>query len=220
MEYPACARSGRRVGPAQEGAFARALRWIEDHRRLAAMDDRLLRDIGLTREDLCRGRPFGLPGSSCPATPTTASAGLSDHRGSLVRLGLFQARGWQLKLYAPAVGAAGLCREDLAAAMRAFRAVLAEPRPEPAAGFAMLDSAPDMASGSGSLVLTASWWEGAVLQRASLLLPGNEPPRRLPDHASSAAEVLLAARECRAWHHHVLQASHPSFAAYLAEDCA
>ena len=48
-------------GPAREGALARALRWIEDRRRLEALDARLLRDVGLTPGDVARGLPFRLP---------------------------------------------------------------------------------------------------------------------------------------------------------------
>ncbi|WP_160938537.1 DUF1127 domain-containing protein [Teichococcus coralli] len=45
-------------GPRGEGAWARALRWTADRRRLQEMDDRLLRDIGLTRADVAQDLPF------------------------------------------------------------------------------------------------------------------------------------------------------------------
>ncbi|HEX2524881.1 MAG TPA: DUF1127 domain-containing protein [Geminicoccus sp.] len=41
-----------------EGTFTRAIRWTRDRRTLAELDDRLLRDIGLTRADVARGSPF------------------------------------------------------------------------------------------------------------------------------------------------------------------
>ncbi|MDJ0389115.1 DUF1127 domain-containing protein [Roseomonas sp. E05] len=46
------------TGPRGEGIWARSLRWIADHRHLREMDERLLRDIGLTRADVARGLPF------------------------------------------------------------------------------------------------------------------------------------------------------------------
>lgn len=45
-------------GPSGESAWARVLRWIGDRGRLTDLDDRMLRDIGLTREDVLRGTPF------------------------------------------------------------------------------------------------------------------------------------------------------------------
>jgi len=42
----------------RENAWARAWRWMADRRHLAEMDDRLLRDVGLTREDVRRSLPF------------------------------------------------------------------------------------------------------------------------------------------------------------------
>lgn len=55
---PAWPLGGARSGPAGEGASARALRWLADRRRLAQMDPRLLRDVGLTPQDVRRGTPF------------------------------------------------------------------------------------------------------------------------------------------------------------------
>ncbi len=54
-------RPGHAAGPAREGAVARALRWAEDRRRLAELDGRLLRDVGLTRGDVALGTPFAAP---------------------------------------------------------------------------------------------------------------------------------------------------------------
>ena len=45
-------------GPSGESAWTRVLRWIDDCGRLTDLDDRMLRDIGLTREDVLRGTPF------------------------------------------------------------------------------------------------------------------------------------------------------------------
>lgn len=50
MVYPAL--------PRNETAWARALRWIADRRRLTMLDDRLLRDIGLSRTDVEAGVAF------------------------------------------------------------------------------------------------------------------------------------------------------------------
>ena len=47
------------AGPPDEGVWARALRWIADRSRLAELDDRILRDIGLTPGDVARGTVFG-----------------------------------------------------------------------------------------------------------------------------------------------------------------
>lgn len=58
-------------GPAGEGAWARAIRWIEDRRRLAALDERLLRDIGLTPEDVAREVPFRRPGQAAEGRAPT-----------------------------------------------------------------------------------------------------------------------------------------------------
>ena len=54
MEPPAASAAG----PAREGAVARALRWAKDRRRLSELDERLLRDVGLTRGDVVLGTPF------------------------------------------------------------------------------------------------------------------------------------------------------------------
>ena len=48
----------RHPGPPREGRWARMLRWLADRRHLHEMDERLLRDVGLTREDVWRGMPF------------------------------------------------------------------------------------------------------------------------------------------------------------------
>lgn len=170
------------------------------------MDSRLLRDVGLTREDVWRGVPFRA------GTPRPAG---------LVRLGTLDARSCRLKLYAAATDAAGLRPEDMAAARRAFRAVLAEPYHEPVAGFAVLAVSDDADLPAGGLVLTACRWEGMVLRRCALLLPVTDGPvRRLPGHGSSLPELLLAAREGRAWQRHAVRSSPSTLAAYLAEDCA
>lgn len=46
------------ASPPDESGWARLLRWIEDRQNLAELDDRLLRDVGLTREDVARNTPF------------------------------------------------------------------------------------------------------------------------------------------------------------------
>ncbi len=140
--------------------------------------------------------------------------------GALRRIGILAARNWRAKLYAP-VSAAGCLRpEDLAAAERAYRAGIAGPVAAPAAGFALLRPGPE----SGSLKLSAHWWEGAELHRTTLLLPGcGGPPRRQPDAAGRVGdvdEVLLMAREAVAWRRCVLDPDRPSLDAYLAECCA
>lgn len=48
-------------GPGGEGRLARALRWSADRDQLAELDGHLLRDVGLTRQDVERGLPFNLP---------------------------------------------------------------------------------------------------------------------------------------------------------------
>ncbi|MDQ1078108.1 hypothetical protein [Pseudoroseomonas cervicalis] len=57
----AAAPPAERRGPAGEGALARALRWIADREHLAELEPRLLRDVGLTAEELRRGTPFPPP---------------------------------------------------------------------------------------------------------------------------------------------------------------
>ena len=52
------APSAVHAGAVREGRWTRALRWFADRRHLLEMDDRLLRDVGLTREDVRRGVPF------------------------------------------------------------------------------------------------------------------------------------------------------------------
>jgi hypothetical protein len=44
--------------PGSESVFARACRLLADRRHLAELDPRLLRDVGLTSEDVARGVPF------------------------------------------------------------------------------------------------------------------------------------------------------------------
>lgn len=172
---PSSAPSAAAAAPPREGAIARTLRWARDRRSLAELDGRLLRDVGLTRGDVALGVPF--------AAPPIASA---EHRNpvpasGIRRLGRLDARGWCLKLYAPEGCAAGLRPEDLAVAGRAFRAALAEPRPAPTPGFALLGHPADATVPPGILALTAYWWEGADLHRSALLL--GDAPRRAPDRA-------------------------------------
>ena len=200
------AANDRPAALAREGRWTRLLRGLADRRHLREMDARLLRDVGLTREDVRRGLPFH--------TDASRPAGL-------IRLGTLDARDCRLKLYAPAAEAAGLRPEDLAAARRAFRAVLAEPCRGPVAGFALLAGLYDADLPAGSLVLTAHRWEGTVLRRCALLLPVEYGPvRRLPEHGLGLAELLLAGREGRAWQRHASRPSPATLAAYLAEDCA
>jgi hypothetical protein len=45
---------GRSAGPAGEGRIRRWLRCARDRRQLATLDDRLLADMGLSRDDLPR----------------------------------------------------------------------------------------------------------------------------------------------------------------------
>ncbi len=140
--------------------------------------------------------------------------------GAVQRVGTLAARTWRAKLYIPALAAAGLRPEDLAAAERAYRAGIAGPVAAPTAGFALLRPG----CGDGSLVFSAYWWEGAELHRTTLLLPGcGGPPRRRPDAAGQVGdvgEVLLMAREAAAWCRCVLDADRPSLDAYLSECCA
>jgi hypothetical protein len=176
------------------------------------MDNRLLRDVGLTREEVQRGAPFrGM--ARCPKARERPCA--------MVRLGILEAHGWQLKFYTLASEAAGLRPEDLAAARRAFRAVLAEPGREPVAGFAVVAIIHDDDLPAGSLALTACRWDGMVLRRSTLLIPvDGGPVRRVPDHGLGVAELLLAAHEGRAWQRRDARSSSSSLAAYVAEDCA
>ena len=66
--------SPARPSPRQEGWVPRALRWAGDRRHLAELDDRLLRDVGLTRADLAHGTPFA------PVPPFRAGGCPSDSR--------------------------------------------------------------------------------------------------------------------------------------------
>ncbi len=50
-------RRQRIMGPPGERFAGRVARWIEDRRQLSEMDEHLLRDVGLTREDVARGIP-------------------------------------------------------------------------------------------------------------------------------------------------------------------
>ncbi|WP_408871504.1 DUF1127 domain-containing protein [Craurococcus roseus] len=54
-------RTAPAAGPAREGPIARALRWAQDRRSLVELDDRLLRDVGLTRGDVTLGTPLASP---------------------------------------------------------------------------------------------------------------------------------------------------------------
>jgi uncharacterized protein YjiS (DUF1127 family) len=47
-----------RTGPAGETELARMLRWHRDRRSLVDLEPRLLRDVGLTAQDVARGKPF------------------------------------------------------------------------------------------------------------------------------------------------------------------
>lgn len=138
--------------------------------------------------------------------------------GALRRIGILTARNWRAKLYAPVSAACGLRPEDLAAAERACRAGIAGPVAAPAAGFALLRPGHE----SGSLKLSAHWWEGAELHRIALLLPGCGGPPRRGDagRVGDVGEVLLMAREATAWRRCVLDGDRPSLDAYLAECCA
>ena len=148
--------------------------------------------------------------ATCLPTPAT---------GALRRIGTLAARGWRAKLYAPAMEAAGLQPEDLAAARRAFHAGIAAPGTAAVAGFALLRSG----ATPGSLILSAHWWEGDALHRTVRLLPGCGGPPRRPgdvDRVGDVDEVLLLAREAAAWCRCVGDADAPSLDAYLAECCA
>jgi uncharacterized protein YjiS (DUF1127 family) len=215
--YP---HTASKVASPREGALARALRWARDRRSLLELDGRLLRDVGLARGDVERGLPFAAPADNRTYRPAAALG--SDLR----QIGRLDARGWHVKLYAPRDGTAGLRQEDLAAARRAFRAVVAEPRPVPTSGFALLRwlRTGEAWAGPGALTLASYWWEGADLHRSSLLLAGDGGGlRRAPDRAGRLgciAEIGLFARECQAWRDKVLEAAVPSIDAYLAECCA
>ncbi|KMO14095.1 DUF1127 domain-containing protein [Methylobacterium platani] len=64
-------------GPPGEGAVARFLRQARDRTRLADLDDRLLRDLGLRREVSGAGFDF-LPLSSAASTGTAGPASSPD----------------------------------------------------------------------------------------------------------------------------------------------
>ncbi len=138
---------------------------------------------------------------------------------ALRRIGTLAARGARAKLYAPAMEAAGLQSEDLAAAGRAFHAGIAASGTAAVAGFALLRPG----AMPGSLVLSAYRWEGDALHRTVRLLPGCGGPPRRPgdaDRVGDVDEVLLLAREAAAWRRCVGDADAPSLDAYLAECCA
>ncbi len=138
--------------------------------------------------------------------------------GALRRIGTLAARTWRAKLYAPLPAAGAPRPEDLAAAERAYCAGIAGPAAAPAGGFALLRPGDE----SGSLELSAHWWDGAELHRTALLLPGCGGPPRRGDagRVGDVGEVLLMAREATAWRRCVLNADEPSLDAYLAECCA
>ncbi len=132
------------------------LRWLANRRDLRELDGRLLRDVGLTHEDVRRGVPF---------------KAAAPQQIGLIRLGTLEVRDWQIKLYAPVAEAAGLRPEDLAAARRAFSAVLAELSREPVAGFAVLSGIHETHLPAGSLALTVCQWDGLELRRCAVF-PG------------------------------------------------
>ncbi|TGD96049.1 DUF1127 domain-containing protein [Methylobacterium nonmethylotrophicum] len=72
-----CRPGGPGGGPPGEGALARTLRQRRDRARLAALDDRLLRDMGLRRETSAAGLDF-VPLS--PADPVAAARPASSPR--------------------------------------------------------------------------------------------------------------------------------------------
>jgi uncharacterized protein YjiS (DUF1127 family) len=52
------------VAPTRETLWARCMRWLSERRQLAhlqEMDEHMLRDVGLTREDVIRRMPFKRP---------------------------------------------------------------------------------------------------------------------------------------------------------------
>lgn len=72
-----CRPPAPRSGPPGEGAWAGQLRQARDRARLAALDDRLLRDLGLRREVSASGFDF-VPLSSADSTATAKRAPSSD----------------------------------------------------------------------------------------------------------------------------------------------
>ncbi|WP_171070194.1 DUF1127 domain-containing protein [Methylobacterium terricola] len=72
-----CRPPAPRGGPPGEGAWARQLRQARDRTRLAGLDDRLLRDIGLRREVSAAGFDF-VPLSSADPAATAKFAPSSD----------------------------------------------------------------------------------------------------------------------------------------------
>ena len=108
-----------------------------------------------------------------PDTPYTRRV---PSAGALHRIGTLAASGWRAKLYASAAAAAGLRREDVAAAARAYRAGVADPALSPVAGFALLSRG----RLAGELGLSVFWWEAGALLRTDLDLPGSGVPSRAP----------------------------------------
>jgi hypothetical protein len=200
--------------PLRKGMLARALRWALDRQCHADPGGRLRPEAGFTHDDVALGVLSAAPRATDAEPPSAV------HASGIRRLGQLDARSWCLKLYASESCAIRLRPEDLAVAGRAFRAVLAEPRPTPTPGFALLGPA-GPAAPAGTLVLSAYWWEDAELHR-SVLLAGNAPCRALDraERLGSLAELDLLAREARAWRETVLEAFTPSQAAYLAACCA
>ena len=96
----------RRGGPTREGPLARALRWIEDRRRLSELDGHLLRDLGLTREDVRCGVPFVplAPVRPVPSSPAPAGTA-SGCREGMARLGTLEAHGWPVSVVSAVITA-------------------------------------------------------------------------------------------------------------------
>ncbi len=152
--------------------------------------------------------------------PLDAPRTVSPRRAALRRMGTFAARSWRSKIYAPTADADALRPEDVSAAERAFRAGVAGEAADAPSGFALLRRG----NTAGSLELVCHWWEGPLLNRAGLLLPGHGgPPGRAPradGEVGSVDELLLMAREAAAWRRLVLEAHFPAPDAYMAECCA
>jgi uncharacterized protein YjiS (DUF1127 family) len=111
-ERPAWASASRQIGPMAEGALARASRWIGDRQRLVELDDRLLRDLGLTREDVRRGLPF-----RHPTWPGAAIAQPIASTGSARR----EAGDWRFKFHAAAIACQRQILQAAPLALAAYR---------------------------------------------------------------------------------------------------